>query len=83
MDTGFPPAVTIGAGIGRSLATGPSSPLARFGVVYFDELQAFSTSGSRSLPNGSATTMTDNAGSTLAKPLRLTDYAFKVVHEGD
>ena len=82
MDTRFPPAVVIAAGIGRSLTNGPASPLARFGAVYFDELQAFSTSGARLLPNGSPTTMTDSAGSTIAKPLRLNDYAFKVVHEG-
>ena len=83
LNTGFPPAVTVAAGIGRSLANGPSSPLARFGVVYFDELQAFSTGGARYLPNGSPTTMTDSAGSTLARPLRLNDFAFKVVYEGD
>jgi hypothetical protein len=83
LDTGFPPAVTIGAGIGRSLAMGPSSPLARFGMVYFDELQAFSTGGARYLPNGAPTTMTDTNGSTLAKPLRFNDYAFKVVYEAD
>lgn len=83
LDTGFPPAVTINAGISRSLAMGPSAPLPRFGVVYFDELDAFTTSGTRDLTNGSATTMTDLNGATLARPVRLNDSAFKVIDTGD
>ena len=53
IDTGFPPAVTINAGISRgSQFNGPPDPLARFGVVYFDELVAFTTSGTRLLTDG-------------------------------
>ena len=82
VDTGFPPAVTIDAGVTRDLvANNPTiSPLARFGVVYFDEISAFSTGGSQSLTAGQAVTMTDSNGSTLASPVRLNDYAFKVVY---
>jgi hypothetical protein len=83
LDTGFPPAVTINAGISRSLVMGPSTPLPRFGVVYFDELDAFTTSGTRDLTNGSATTMTGLNGATLARPVRLNDSAFKVIDTGD
>jgi hypothetical protein len=81
IDTGFPPAVTVNAGISRSLVNGPNaSPLARFGVVYFDELLAWTTNdGTRLLTNGVPTTMTDFNGSTLARPLRLNDNAFKVI----
>ena len=61
---------------------GPS-PLARFGRVYFDELKAFSTSGTRDLTSGIATTMTDLNGATLARPVRLNDTAFKVIDTGD
>jgi hypothetical protein len=40
--TGFPPAHTINAGVTRdSEFNGLRDPLARFGVVYFDELSAF------------------------------------------
>ncbi len=49
IDTGFPPAVTINAGISRgSQFSGPFDPLALFGVVYFDELVAFTPNGNRS-----------------------------------
>jgi hypothetical protein len=82
LDTGFPPAVRINAGVSRDLSTGPS-PLARFGRVYFDELEAFSTSGTRDLVDGTATTMTDLNGTTLARPVRLNDTAFKVIDLGD
>jgi len=70
VDTGFPPAVTIDAGVTRDLVdNNPTiSPLARFGVVYFDEISAFSTGGSQSLTAGQAVTMTDSSGSTLASP---------------
>jgi len=46
IETGFPPAHAINAGVTRdSQFNGPPDPLARFGVVYFDELTAFATSG--------------------------------------
>lgn len=82
VDTGFPPAVTINAGVSRS--GDPNQPpfvhpLARFGVVYFDEISAYTTSGSRSLTSGEAITMVDQHGKTLARPVRLNDYAFKTV----
>jgi len=82
VDTGFPPAVTIDAGVTRS--GDPSQPpflhpLARFGVVYFDEISAFTTSGPRSLTSGDAITMVDQHGKTLARPVRLNDFAFKTV----
>jgi hypothetical protein len=82
IDTGFPPAVTINAGISRGgQLTGPFSPLARFGVVYFDELVAFTPNGNRFLTNGTPTTMTDTNGSTLATPQRISDFAFKVIRQ--
>jgi hypothetical protein len=85
VDTGFPPAVTINAGITRS--GDPNippfdHPLARFGVVYFDEISAYTTSGSRSLTSGDAITMVDQNGRVLARPVRLTDYTFKAVYAG-
>jgi hypothetical protein len=79
-DTGFPPAVTINAGVTRDFTTPPDFPLARFGVVYFDEISAFTTNGSLSLTAGQAVTMVDTNGSTLASPVRLNDFAFKAVH---
>ena len=82
VDTGFPPAVTINAGVTRSGRPQPAPllhPLARFGVVYFDEISAYTTSGSRSLTSGDAITMVDQNGKTLASPVRLTDFAFKTV----
>jgi Peptidase A4 family len=84
IETGFPSAVAINAGITRdSQFNGPPDPLARFGVVYFDELQAFATSGQPRLTDGVPTTMVDSTGSTLAIPQRLTDFAFKVIYRGD
>jgi Peptidase A4 family len=82
VDTGFPPAITINAGVTRS--GDPEippfdHPLARFGVVYFDEISAYTTSGPRSLTSGDAITMVDENGRTLASPVRLNDYAFKTV----
>src|SRR5690348_1595273 len=63
IDTGFPPAVTINAGVTRdSQLNRPPDPLARFGVVYFDELVAFTPNGNRSLLDGIPTTMTDSNG---------------------
>lgn len=82
LDTGFPPAVTINAGISRgSEFHGPPDPLVQFGVVYFDDLVAYSTSGTRILTNGVATTMSDYNGRRLATPYRMTDAAFKVVYD--
>jgi len=83
-ETGFPPAVTINAGVTR---TGHPSqppflhPLARFGTVYFDEISAYATDGSRKLTSGEAITMVNEKGDALAKPYVLNDYAFKVVFE--
>jgi len=80
VDTGFPPAVTINAGVSRSWPLNqPFPPLASFGVVYFDEISAYTTGGPRSLTSGDAITMVDQNGRTLAGPVRLTDYAFKTV----
>lgn len=80
VDTGFPPAVTINAGVSRSWPLNqPFPPLARFGVVYFDEISAYTTSGPLSLTSGAAITMVDQNGKTLAKPVRLSDFAFKTV----
>jgi hypothetical protein len=76
IDTGFPPARSINAGISRD-APFPNQ-LARFGVVYFDEIIAFTTAGTRLLTDGAATTMVDN-GITLATPVRLYENAFKCV----
>jgi hypothetical protein len=83
VDTGFPPAVTINAGVTRTWPLDqPFPPLARFGVVYFDEISAFSTGGARVLTSGDAIAMVGQNGSTLASPVRLTDYTFKVVFAG-
>lgn len=77
-DTGFPPAVSINAGVTR---TGPVNhpfpPLARFGAVYFDEISAYTTSGTRTLTSGQAITMVDQNGKILARPTRLSDFAFR------
>jgi hypothetical protein len=83
METGFPPARAINAGITRdSQFNGPPDPLARFGVVYFDELTAFATSGHPRLTDGLSTTMVDSNGRTLAVAQRLTDFTFKVIYRG-
>lgn len=80
VDTGFPPAVSINAGVTRSWPLNqPFPPLASFGVVYFDEISAYTTSGSRSLTSGQAITMVGQDGRTLASPVRLNEYAFKTV----
>jgi len=84
IETGFPPAVTIAAGISRfGQFNGPPDPLARFGVVYFDEIQAFAPNGTPRLTDGAPTTMVDSNGSTLAEPQRLTDFTFRVTYRGD
>ena len=83
VDTGFPPAVTINAGVSRGSAfNGPPDPLARFGVVYFDELVAFSANGTKLLTNGTPTTMVGLNGSTLATPQKISDSTFKVIFKG-
>jgi hypothetical protein len=83
IETGFPPAHAINAGVTRdSQFNGPPDPLARFGVVYFDELNAFATSGTPRLTDGLPTTMVDSNGSTLAVPQRLTDFTFRVDYRG-
>ncbi len=81
-DTGFPPAVTVEAGISRGALNNPFNPLAQFGVVYFDEISAYTTDGPRSLTGGQAVTLVDRNGTTLARPVRLNDSAFKTVHTG-
>ena len=61
----------INAGVTRdSQFNGPPDPLARFGVVYFDELSAFATSGTPRLTDGLPTTMINSNGKTLAVPQR-------------
>ncbi len=79
-DTGFPPAVTISAGISRGRLGAPFNPLAQFGTVYFDEIVAFSTNGNKFITDGAPTTMVDANGATLAQPFRLNENAFKIVH---
>jgi hypothetical protein len=83
VDTHFPRAVKINAGVSRgSQLSGLPDALARFGVVYFDELQGFSTGGKRLLTNGQRTNMKDLNGTTLAIAQKLNDSAFKVVFAG-
>ena len=80
LDTGFPPAVTVAAGVSRGGWDHPNPSLARFGVVYFDEISAYSTNGHQPFPAGSdAVTMVDQNGATLAQPDMLTDYTFKTI----
>jgi hypothetical protein len=77
-DTGFPPAVTISAGVTRDDDPGGPLPLARFGTVYFDDISAYTVSGDfRSLTLGNAITMVDRDGRVLARPVRLNESAFK------
>jgi hypothetical protein len=79
--TGFPPAHRINAGVSRgNHFNGPPEPLARFGVVYFDDINAFATSGQPRLLDGTPTSMTELNGTVLAQPERLTDFTFKAVH---
>lgn len=83
IDTGFPPAVVVNAGVSRggNPALPPfDQPLARFGAVYFDEISAFATTGRQSLTAGDAITMVDQNGRTLAEPVRLNDGAFKTLY---
>jgi hypothetical protein len=75
--------VSIDAGVTLDLINNNPTlnKLPRFGVVYFDEISAYTTAGARSLTAGSPVTLTDLNGTTLATPVRLNDYAFKTVYE--
>ena len=83
VDTGLPPATAALAGVSRDgdFQRPPLPALAQFGVVYFDEISAYTTSGWRSLTSGIAVTMTDLNGNVIATPERLTDWTFKVVRK--
>ena len=75
------PALSVDAGVTLDLVqNNPTlNALPRFGVVYFDEISAYTTAGYRSFAAASPTTMTDLHGNTIATPYRLNDYAFKAV----
>jgi Peptidase A4 family len=79
VDTGFPPAVTVDAGVTRDDVIRSGQSLARFGSVYFDSISAWDSSGHQSLLSGQVINMTDTTGAVLANAYELTDYAFKVV----
>jgi Peptidase A4 family len=83
IDSGFPPADTVYAAVSRSTNNSQEppdyNPLARFGAVYFDEISVFTSTGPLSLTSGEAVTMVNETGATLATPVSLNDYAFKVV----
>jgi hypothetical protein len=81
--TGLRTATFILAGVSRNgnWERPPLPALARFGVVYFDEISAYTTSGPRSLTSGAAVTMTDLNGNAIATPEKLTDWTFKAVRE--
>ena len=81
VNTGLPPATAALAGVSRggNFQQPPLPALAQFGVVYFDEISAYTTSGWRSLTSGVAVTMTDLNGNAIATPERLTDWTFKAV----
>jgi len=83
IDTGFPRAVAINAGVTRDFSPEIEllDPLARFGVVYFDELTAFAINGQPVLTDGVPTTMVNRNGAVLAQLVRISDIAFKVVFE--
>ena len=80
--TGNLPPLSIDAGITMDLVqNNPTlNKLPRFGVVYFDEISAYTTAGTRSLTAGNPVTLTDLHGATIASPYRLNDYAFKTVY---
>lgn len=79
-DSGFPPATSVSVGISRDIGGNPSlNPLARFGIVYFDEIAVFTTGGTPLLTDGQAVTMLDVDGRILARPVRLNGSAFKIV----
>jgi len=75
-DSGFPPAVTVNAGVTRGDFNLPVHPLARFGIVYFDEISAYTTNGFRPLTSGQAITMAEG-NKTLARADRISDFTFK------
>jgi hypothetical protein len=79
--TGLPPATAALVGVSRDgdFQRLPLPALARFGIVYFDEISAYTTSGWRPLTSGIAVAMTDSNGNVIATPERLTDSIFKVV----
>ncbi len=81
VDTGLPPATAALAGVSRdgNFQRLPLPALAQFGAVYFDEINAFSTGGWRSLTSGIAVAMTDQHGNVIATPERITDWTFKAV----
>jgi hypothetical protein len=82
-DSGFPPAVTINAGISMDTGGNPTlNALAKFGLVYFDDISAFTTDGTPSLTGGQAITMVDLDGTDLARPARLTDHTFRIERVG-
>jgi len=78
VDTGFPPAVTVDAGVTRDGVLRPGQSLARFGSVYFDEIGAYNAAGHQSLVSGQAITMAEGA-TVLATPVPLAGDVFKVV----
>jgi Peptidase A4 family len=77
------PTLSVDAGVTLDLIdNNPTlNKLPRFGVVYFDEITAYTSAGPRSLTAGSPVTMTDLHGTTIASPVRLTEYAFKTVYQ--
>jgi hypothetical protein len=76
------PALSVDAGVTLDLVqNNPTlNKLARFGVVYFDEISAYTTHGPRTLAVGTGTTMTDLSGKAMAHAYRLNDFAFKTVY---
>jgi hypothetical protein len=82
INTGNLPAISIDAGVTLDLIqNNPTlNRLPRFGVVYFDEISAYTTAGPRSLTAGNPVTLTDLNGTTIASPYPLNDYAFKTVY---
>ena len=81
--TGLQPATFVLAGVSRAgnFQQLPLPALAQFGVVYFDEISVYTTSGPRSLTSGTAVTMTDQNGNALATPEKITDWTFKAVRD--
>lgn len=80
-DSFFPPAVIVNAGLSRGYADAPLNPLAPFGIVYFDDISAYTTGGFRSLLDGESVRMADG-GATLARPQRISDFTFRVEYVG-
>jgi hypothetical protein len=76
------PAVSVDAGVTLELVQNNPflNALPRFGVVYFDEISAYTTAGYRSFAAAAPVTLTDLHGNTIATPYRLNDYAFKAVY---